>query len=124
MLIFDIVIMLLIPIVIIVCGYIFSRITIGVNHVAGYRTTMSMKNDETWKFANGMASRIWIVMGYILLGLSCVIFGILYFTDQDALDGAAFTMVIIQTLLIILSIIPVEKALKKNFDRDGNRRQI
>ena len=44
---------LLIPRVMIACGAAFrSRVPRRINALVGYRTTMSMKNMDTWRFAH------------------------------------------------------------------------
>ncbi|MCI7444931.1 MAG: hypothetical protein MSA78_01135 [Solobacterium sp.] len=40
----------------------------------------------------------------------------------DVNEIVSIVIALIQTFLLLLSIIPVEKALKKTFDDDGNRR--
>lgn len=37
----------------------------SVNRTYGYRTSMSMKNNETWKFAHGHNGMIWRWVGLI-----------------------------------------------------------
>jgi hypothetical protein len=42
---------------------------------------------------------------------------------DEKIQGIVVTVVVTaQTILLIASIFPVEKELKKNFDKDGNRR--
>lgn len=41
-----------------------------INAVFGYRTTMSMKNKDTWEFAHKYCDRIWYVCGCIMLPLT------------------------------------------------------
>lgn len=45
---------MLVPVTMLVLGYLFKGIHFpkDVNALCGYRTSMSMKNEKTWKFAN------------------------------------------------------------------------
>lgn len=44
-----------------------------INSVIGYRTTRSMKNMDTWKFAHDYCGRLWWKMGLIMLVPSVLI---------------------------------------------------
>lgn len=94
----------------------------NINVIYGYRTSMSMKNKETWEFAHQYCARLWIKLGLVMLIIS--IFGsMLVFTFIDDIQGIIeVILVTIQTIVLIISIFPVEKALKKNFDENGNKR--
>ena len=86
----------------------------------GYRTSMSKKNQQTWDFANMYFARLWIKVGLIMLPLSVVLmFPVLgKSTETVGWWGGALSMV--QCIILIVSIFPVERALNKNFDKDGN----
>ena len=94
----------------------------NINGIYGYRTSMSMKNKETWEFAHQYCGRLWIKLGLIILIISIIV-SVLAFTSVDEVQGIIeVILVTIQTIALIVSIFPVEKALKKNFDENGNRR--
>ena len=59
---------LLIPIVMILAGIImWKHAPKQINGLLGYRTTRSMKNMDTWKFAHDHCGRLWWKIGLILL---------------------------------------------------------
>ena len=59
---------LMIPAVMIGFGRsFFKRPPRDINATFGYRTTMSMKNQETWKLAHRVCGRYWFICGLILL---------------------------------------------------------
>lgn len=94
----------------------------NINGIYGYRTSMSMKNKDTWEFAHQYCGRLWIKLGLIMLTISIIVSG-LAFTYVDEAQGIIdLILVTIQTIVLIVSIFPVEKALKNNFDGNGNRR--
>ena len=76
-----------------------------------------MMNLLFWNFANKYCALLWIKLGIITTFISFLIY-ILF----DVNEIVSIVIVLIQTFLLLLSIIPVEKALKNTFDDDGNRR--
>ena len=59
---------LFIPFIMIIVGWSFiNNPPKKINLVLGYRTTMSMKNIETWKFAHNYCGKILVKSGLILL---------------------------------------------------------
>ena len=114
---------LLIPVVVIVTGRImWKHYPKNINGVVGYRTTRSMKNMDTWKFANEYCGRLWYKMGLFMLVLSVLVSILLLRTDDNSYSMIFFIFVLFQCAVLIVSIIPVEIALKKTFNTDGTRR--
>ena len=114
---------LLVPILIIVCGFILYKYPYKkINDIYGYRTGSSKKNKETWKFAQKYCGALWIKLGVILLVISFLVqYCILKYIPSSA-EMVGYIICTLQVIIIIVSIIPVEKALKKNFDKDGNKK--
>lgn len=121
--IFLIVCNLLIPAIMMTFGYIFKdRGPKNINMICGYRTEMSMKNLDTWNFAHTYCAKIWRKLGMILL-ISSVIISIISVNFQEDVMGIMQTVLItIQVIILIASIFPVEKALREQFDQNGNRK--
>lgn len=114
----NLLLLLMVPIITIITGYLMYRHTPkSINGLVGYRTSRSMINQDTWNFANKYCASLWIKLGIITTVISFLIY-ILF----DVNEIVSIVIVLIQTFLLSLSIIPVEKALKKTFDDDGNRR--
>ncbi len=95
-----------------------------INGAYGYRTSMSMKNQDTWEFAHQVCGRVWWRMGWLVLALSAALLA-----WMETRPGGEQTNWLLGTLaalaeaaVLILTIIPVERALKKTFDKEGNRR--
>lgn len=58
MIVFNIVFTLFIPVLMVLCGYLMYKHTPkDINGLVGYRTAMSMKNQETWDFAHNYCGR-------------------------------------------------------------------
>lgn len=112
------IILLIVPFITLITGYLMYRHTPKtINGLVGYRTRRSMINQDTWDFANKYCASLWIKLGIITTVISFLIY-ILF--DVNVI--VSIVIVLIQTFLLLLSIIPVEKALKNTFDDDGNRR--
>ncbi len=93
-----------------------------INYLFGYRTTMSMKNKDTWAFAHNFFGKIWYIMGLVILPLSVTAMLLVLGKSEDTIGRVGSIVCLIQVALLIASIFPTERALKRNFDEDGNRR--
>ena len=121
--IFTLLMVLLIPCIMIGFGKSFlKKAPDEINYLFGYRTTMSMKNKDTWEFAHKHCGKTWFVCGLILLPLSVVPMLFLLGASADAIGNLGAVLCVIQLVFLIGSIFPTERALKKTFDADGNRR--
>lgn len=115
---------LLIPISMLGFGKRFKKKAPGsINMLFGYRTTMSMKNQDTWTFAHQYFGKLWYQWGWVTLILTVVPM-LLALGKGDSVIGTVGSVVVLLQLLPVIGVIfPVEKALRKNFDKDGNRKR-
>ena len=97
----------------------------NINGAYGYRTSMSMKNQSTWDFAHQVCGQVWWRLGWVLLALSAV-----FLAWMQTRPGGEQTNWLLGILVVlgegaalILTVIPVERALRKTFDQNGVRRQ-
>lgn len=114
---------LLIPILMIAAGNMMYKHTPKkINGIYGYRTSRSMKNGETWKFAHDYCGKLWFKWGSILT-IPTIIAMLPFIHSSDNVIGIV-TLIIesIQIIVLIGAIFLVESALKKNFDDSGNWR--
>ena len=120
--IFMLILVLLIPLSVIGFGHYFSRnAPKEINMAFGYRTRMSMKNKETWEFAHHHCGKIWTIMGWILLLVSCITMLFALGKDENIISTYSAVLCCVQLIPLISSIIATEVALKKTFDKNGNR---
>ena len=69
--IFMLIMVLLIPFTVLFFGWLLFRGTPKeINYVYGYRTKRSMRNGETWKFANQYFGKLWYLCGLLSVPLS------------------------------------------------------
>ena len=96
-----------------------------VNSFLGYRTSMSMKNAETWAFAHKYWGRKVFFLGLLSLPLAVVL---MLFALNTSIFFIAFygiaVLAIVLAFVLVPSILLTEKALKANFNQDGTRREI
>ena len=98
---------LLIPVVVIVTGRImWKHYPKKINGLVGYRTTRSMKNMDTWKFANEHCGRLWYKMGLFILAFSVLVSILLLLTNDNTYSMISLIFVLLQCIILIVSIIP------------------
>ena len=113
---------LLIPVTMLIGGRVmWKHCPNSINGLFGYRTHRSMKNMDTWKFAHDYCGRLWWKLGLWMFVPSVLIHIPFYHSTEDQIATVAMILVIVQCIVLIASIIPTEHALKKTFDRNGNR---
>ncbi len=120
---------LLIPAVMVLAGlWMEKKGPKKVNFWMGYRTGLSMKNQETWRFAQEHCGRTWRSWGIRLLGLSAAALLVLVAVYPRMENGDAVLAILVtvlalaQTAVMIAAIFPTEKALEQTFDPYGNRK--
>ena len=93
-----------------------------INALFGYRTAMSMKNQDTWEFAHHHSGKIWRAAGWVLLAVSALAMLPVRGKSTDTVGMFGAILMGVQVVVLLLSILPTEAALRKTFDPDGNRR--
>lgn len=110
---------LLIPIIMLIAGYFMHKHPPkNINYVIGYRTARSMRNMDTWMFAQKKIGMLWQKTGLIALIVSIVIQIPFLFLSVDAFSIVCLVLMFAQLALLLLTIVPVERALKKKFPGD------
>lgn len=114
---------LLIPVAMTGCGrMLLKRPPKSINAAFGYRTTRSMKTQDTWDFAQAYCGKLWFRWGLALLPLSVVPLLFVLGRDIAVIGNTALVTAAVEMVPFLGSIIPVEAALKRNFDQNGFRR--
>ena len=93
-----------------------------INYIFGYRTNMSMKNKDTWEFAHKYIGKLWFRFGWILVPITIIPMLFVLGKSEDTIGTVGAIVVAIDLIILISAIFPTEMALKKNFDKDGNRK--
>lgn len=113
---------LLIPLV--MCGFgwrFLKKPPKKINGFYGYRTTRSMKNQQTWDFAHQMCGKLWFRAGAVMLPLSLLAMLPALRKGVETTGLWLTGVVTIQMVVMLSTIFPVEGALKRKFDKYGRR---
>lgn len=114
---------LLIPLTMISFGrYFMAAAPKEINSAFGYRTSMSMKNQDTWKFAHRYCGKLWFISGLVLLPLSVAALFLTLGKGTNVIGSTGAAICLMQLIPLVGSVISTEIALKKTFDENGNRR--
>ena len=92
-----------------------------INGLFGYRTRMSSINDDTWNFAHRYAGAVWIRTGVAVLAASILVIWIL--KSSEKFESYMLILFYFQMASLLMVIPLTEIALRKTFDRDGQRRE-
>ena len=115
----------LIPATMIVLGFVLlKKPPKKINSIYGYRTTRSMKNRHTWDFAQKTCGKVWIWGGSILVILTLTPFLAALRQELDTVLIISCAVVGAQVVAMLLTLFPVEHALKKNFDAYGRKSEV
>ena len=88
----------------------------------GYRTVMSMKNEETWEYAHRFFGKLWFRFGIVLGLISIIPLFFVIGKDKDTVGFAGLIICFVQMAVMLLPVIPTELALRRRFDKNGNRK--
>lgn len=114
---------LLIPITMTAFGiYFLKKAPREINSAFGYRTAMSMKNQDTWEFAHRHCGKVWRACGLILAPISAVPMLLVLGGSEDVVGTVGGIVCGVQLAVLIGSIFPTDRALKREFDENGERR--
>ncbi len=106
----------LIPILMILFGHILWKYPPkDINAVYGYRTSRSRASQEAWLFAQTYFGKIWFYEGIGLLVVSVVGMLPLLGGQVEEIGKGGGILCGVQVVLLLIPIIPTERALKKKF---------
>mgnify|MGYP003441361278 FL=1 len=121
--IFMLVMDLLFPVIMIVMGRYFMKTSPKeINYIFGYRTNMSMKNKDTWNFAHKYIGKLWFYLGLLLIPITVIPMLFVLGGTEDVVGTMGCIICVIALIILIVPIFPTERALKMNFDKNGNRK--
>ena len=110
--IFMLIMDLLLPFMMIGFGrYFMKKAPKEINSVFGYRTSMSMKNKDTWEFAHKYCGKVWYVCGMVMLPITVIFMLLVIGKNEDCVGSIGGIICGVQLIPLIGSIISTEKAL-------------
>lgn len=114
---------LLVPVIVIITGrMMWKHYPKNINGLIGYRTTLSMRNIDTWKFANEYCGRLWYWTGILMLFFSIIICLLFFKASYNTAFMASLILIAIQCIILVATIFPTENALKREFPEEETRR--
>lgn len=114
------IITLLMPAALLLTWYLCPKFN-TIHNASGYRTKRSMKNQDTWDFAQKYCARMSLCMFFPSLILAIAIMPTVISMSIDRIGWIGLGITIIQMISFVVIIISTEKALKSTFDKSGNR---
>lgn len=121
--IFMLVFILMIPLLMLGFGRSFMKNPpTEINPGYGYRTSMSSKNQDTWDFAQRYMGKVWHQAGRWLLIPSVLPLLLVLGQDVGTVGIAGLAVSGVQLVVMLGSILVVERALRKTFDKNGKRK--
>ena len=111
---------ILIPALMVGAGWmIWKHSPKNINAIYGYRTRMSSLNQNTWRFSQEYAGRLWVRWGIRMMPVSILLM-IFAASGETAASMAGSVLCIVQIIIMLSSISVVERTLNKVFDKQGN----
>jgi len=89
------------------------------NWIMGYRTSIALKNQDTWVFAHKHFGKQLITFGLVYIILSIVRTVLMINEASSLIIGV---IIAAQVIAVLLALIPTEIALRKTFDKNGQRK--
>lgn len=111
--IFMFIMTLLIPLSLLLIWYICPKIT-KINGASGYRTARSMKNQETWDFAQKECAKNSLILFFPTLFLSVIVMPFFIYERNDIIGWIGLFVIVVQLTSFGVIIFMTERALKKN----------
>lgn len=113
---------LLCPLMMLIFGWRFlKKPPKKINGFYGYRTTRSMKNQQTWDYAHQVCGKLWFRAGAVMLPLSLLAMLPLLGRGIEGQSIWLIVVVGVQIVVMLATLFPVERALKRKFDKYGRR---
>ena len=107
---------LIIPAVLALAGLLsWKHCPKKINSLVGYRTARSMKNEETWRYANETCGKFFFRTGLGMALLSAALLLALLRASREAIGGVTAGRCLINLIPIFVCIAKTESALKKRF---------
>lgn len=86
-----------------------------ISGIYGYRTLRSMASQEAWNYAHAYFGKLWFIIGIIMLILCVPVMLLCLGKDSDTVGLWGGILSGVECIVMLLPIIPTEKALKRRF---------
>ena len=110
---------LLLPLLMLCIGLRWKKHPPGRSFFLAYRTELSQKTDETWRFAHWYVGKLWARSGLVLLAITVTLLLLL----PEHYMTLIMWLVAAQGGLCAFSLMPAEGALRQRFHDDGSPKE-
>ncbi|RYD76818.1 MAG: SdpI family protein [Sphingobacteriales bacterium] len=112
------IILLTVGLIFMLGGFIFRQLPPkNINYTYGYKTKLSMRNEETWKAAFNFSTKLMIFLGFDMVIIGAASYYLYPNLGEKSVVIGLGIIILSAVLLFVLT----ENYLKKNFDKAGNR---
>ena len=113
---------LLVPAVMVVFGAVFlKKPPKKINGWYGYRTSRSMASQAAWDFAHRTCGKVWLRWGITLGIVAPLLMLPVLGAGEERLTLWSGSLTLLQCVALVASIFPVERALRRHFDKNGHK---
>jgi hypothetical protein len=88
----------------------------------GYKTPLTLKNEDIWAYAHQLCGKSWIKLALIMIPASIAVMVIPLFISEDAMSFFSVGLFVVQCVAVFFSFRKVKATLLTVFDEEGNRR--
>jgi len=109
---------IILGIICLISGFIFKFLPPKkINSIFGYKTILSMKNQDTWNEALKYSGNTLIILGFIFVPLQLILSQLI----ENMSNGYKYEKIILLICFVVIIIIN-EVHLNKVFNKDGSRK--
>ena len=106
-----------IPAIMWLCGWMMHGIAQGKpNRMVGYRTKRSMQSQEMWMYANQYCGALWMKWSLPVIVISLLLFSLVH-----TIEWSGTVISCVQILFLFVSIGKTENALKRRKQKESER---
>ena len=108
------------PFIMIILGKLMKKASKSMRTKIAFRTKMSKKNRNTWRYAHNFCGNFLFNMGGVLMVMALNILILVAERDNLSIGIIAKTMCLLESVAIAIPFAATELALKIKFDSNGN----
>ena len=104
---------LIVPVVMILGGRVMKHHpSLKMNKWIGYRTSLSMENEEMWQYAQKYSGQLWWKIGWWMLIPTILLHFPFVSSTRQCIENVSLVIVCIHLIVLLLTVVLTQKALK------------
>ena len=116
---------IVVPLVIVLVGLYYAKCPPEKIYTDfGYKTPLTLKNEDIWAFAHQCCGKTWIKLGLIMMPLSIAIMVIPRFISENAISIFSISHFVVQCIAVYISLRRIKATILATFDEEGRRRPV